>query len=1530
MFALLISVSAIAQDAPAVARILNPIDDKQLVTLKGTMHGLATRANDRGAAPDEMRLERVHLVLQRSPDQESALRKLIVDMHTPGSASFHKWLTPEAFGKQFGPSDQDIATVETWLTGHGFNGTKVNPGKQTIEFSGNVRQFRNTFHAQIHKYEVNGESHYANAGDPQIPAALAPVISGFTSLNNFRVKSYAKYLGTAEYDPKRNVAKPSWTVGNPTTGYSFVLAPQDYAIQYDLAPLYAAGTKGAGQTIAIINEANINVALVNSFRTLFGLPANPPQVIIDGNDPGVDGVNNPDGANGASVEAYLDVEWAGAVAPGATVDLVIGGDTTLSSGLILAAEHAVYGNIAPVMSMSFGQCETNLGTSTNAFFNSLWEQAAAQGITVMVSSGDNGSAGCDDDNTEEYAQYGQAVNGFASTPYNVAVGGTDFYYSDFSQGLSAMEAQIGTYWSGTASNSAAAASILGVIPEQPWNDSQYGLTIGTLQAGSSPSSTSIAAGSGGTSSTYTTKPAWQIGFGDKQRDLPDVSLFASNGANASYYPICAVDGDCQAVSGGGTVQFSGVGGTSASSPSFAGIMALVNQKYGRQGQADFVLYPLSKQFPAAFHDVVAGTNSVPCAVSTATCLTVADPITITDQNGNLVTEGEIGNITTSTPYYNAAAGYDEASGLGTIDANQLVANWGSVKFTGTTTTFTPTTATTFAHGTAFKFDGTVKAAAGTATGNVALITDSVEPGQQENGFYTLSSGAFTGSTSTLPGGTYNVWAQYGGDATNALSASTPVSVTVSPESSGIAFNVVYPSGGGGYTPVTSGFTTTYGQQLDLSAQVAPPAQLSAVSSCTTTSCPYTIPTGTVIFSDNSSPINTALVNAAGEATYNAPFKVATHSVTAGYSGDASYAKSTAAPITFTVTQDNPVILMNGSIIDSDNGDSVNGSGQPTVITIQVENSSQYLNYQPSPVAAPTGTVTLTSSLPGLTPASQTLAAGVDYSYNAVDGIATFTVPAGSVSGTYNLTIAYSGDANYAATTDNSTITIEGPGTGGLNSAITGTVSGSILPTTSVTVSGTVTGQTGHAAPTGPVYVYSSGNYPTGANLVAGSGDTAAFTITLNSQTLFQGSNQITLQYFGDDTYYPSALVLTSPIVNPLSDFTLVPAAPIVPVTAGSNGSVAIDLSSMRGFSGSVSLTCSAASGVTCTIPTSESLVSGGSASATLQISAGSSVVSGEYDVLVTGKDSTGRYIHTLGIEALVTGLSSSTPNFTLSNTGDITITAGATTGNTSTVTATPSNAFTGTVALTCAVAAPTGATSPVTCTVPASVDITSATAVTGSLTASSTSTTTTGTYMITVTGTSGAISQTTLVNVTIVPVVPASYALSNSGAINVAPGATTGNTATISVTPSGGFTGTVALACAFASNAATDPATCSITPSVAITGTTALTATLTVTTTASASSSNEVKKLFWPSAGGATVCVLLFFGLPKRRRNWLAMIGLLVIFVGLAGMGCGGVSGGGGGGGGGNTGTTAGTYSITVTGTSGAASETTTVTLTVN
>jgi len=1271
-----------AQPPLAVNRITAAIDENSRVTLKGTVHPLANAANDRGAAPDGMPLQRLHLVLKRSPAQEATLRQLVSDMHTPGSASYHKWLTPEQFGEQFGPADQDVATVQSWLGSHGFQVGKVQPGKQVIEFSGNVAQMRDAFHTQIHKYVVNGETHHANAGAPQIPSALAPVVGGFVSLNNFRAKRYIRVLGKATYNTQTHTATPEWTYGNGS-GVTFPLAPADYAKQYDLSPLYAAGINGSNQTIAIVNDSNINIDLVNQFRSIFGLSANPPQVIIDGNDPGIDGINNPDGPNFDSGEAYLDVEWSGSVAPAATIELVIAADTALESGLFLAMEHAVFGNLAPVISLSFGSCEAGLST-TNNFLNALWEQAAAQGTTVLVSSGDNGSAGCDDDNTQEYAIHGLGVNGFASTPYNVAVGGTDFFYSDYNN-PALLSTQLATYWNTTPSQ-LPQASLLQVIPEQPWNDSQYGLNaINYYTDISGSTATTIAGGSGGASSVYA-KPAWQTGAGvpaDGVRDLPDVSLYAADGLNLSYIPICASDGDCQAPAGSNLIQITGVGGTSASAPSFAGIMALVNQRNGRQGQANFVLYPLKAQFPAAFHDVTNGTNSVPCEYSptvSPNCITVSSPITVTDPtSGTAVEEGQIGSG--ATPDYNATAGYNLAAGLGTIDGNILVTHWGSIKFASTTVNLTsPAAGTTITHGSPVTFAGTVTGTGGAPTGDVAIETNSTEPLNQGQTFFPLSGGSFNTSINFLPGGTYSVWARYGGDATNASSTSAKAQITVNPEASTTYFNILdVATPATGTVALNPGGTAVYGTQLILAAQLYPTTYYNQCivpnpppTSCNTTF--FTFPTGTVTFKDNGSTIKTAVVNAELDAEYNGPWIVGAHSVTASYSGDASYIASSAAAIPFSIVQDTPVIYLS-SAAQTPSGNYQ--GGQATVFTIQVENSANLSNESAygirysNPAAAPTGNITVSGL--AVVPNPATLHAAVDPTSYSPEGVATIIAPASTPAGTYSVTINYGGDSHYTAASGGPfTVTIVGAT--GLASTTTASIAGSISPTTSIAVTGTVTGQSGKAAPTGTVLFFSSGYNLSQVAISPGAGDSSSFSATLNSQTLFQGANLITVQYqpAAGSIYAPSSTTL-NPIASPLSDFSIVPEATLVPISAGGSAAAdTINVYSVNGFSGMVSFTCTAPSGITCPSPSPVTLSSGGSAPITLNISASSSAASGNKNLLLTA--TAGSFVHTLGIQVFVIapaaslspssvflgiqllGTSSAQGAVTLSNTGESALT----------------------------------------------------------------------------------------------------------------------------------------------------------------------------------------------------------------------------------------------------------------------------------
>ena len=772
--------AALAQAAP---RVQDFVDESRRVVLHGNVHPLLSGASagsaltgrpgaqhivDLGEVEDSFPAGRMLLLLQRSAAQESALDDFIRNAHAAANPAYHQWLKPEAFGRLYGPADSDVAAVEAWLESHGLVVARVHAGRVAIEFTGTAGQLREAFQMELHRYQVGGEMHLANASEPTIPAALAPVIGGLARTSDFKPQPQFKVLGQAQFNPGTHHATPQWT--DPASGgVSYLVAPGDFATQYDLNPVYQAGIQGAGQSIAIVSASNVDLSLVQAYQKLFSLSANLPQVVVDGTDPG---------QNDAATEAYLDIELAGAVAPGAKVVLYTSAGTALADGLQLAAYRAVEDDQASVISVSYGECEAQLGQGGNAFWIALWQQAAAQGQTVFVSAGDGGSAGCDDFDVQQRAYSGLAVNGIASTPYNVAVGGTDFYYSQYAAGAAAVSAQLAAYWS--AATVSPAASLKTVLPEQAWNN-EFGSNLADSGNPANLTGSTIVAGGGGASRaavylasgvvTGYAKPAWQSGSGvpaDKLRDLPDLSLFAANGSNFSFYPICANPGDCSTASlyQGGAVIVTGVGGTSAASPEMAAIQSLVNQSAGSwSGQADFVYYPLAHTQPTVFRDVTVGGNQVLCSQGTANCA-----------------KGASGTSTSSyyaESGYAAGTGYDLATGLGSVDVANLIKYWNSVNFKPTATTFN-ISPTTLAHGKTATVTATVAptTGSGTPTGSLALAGIDGLPGYGGLGDFPLTAGSVYASVDNLPGGTYQLTAAYSGDGSYAASKSSPVTVTV--------------------------------------------------------------------------------------------------------------------------------------------------------------------------------------------------------------------------------------------------------------------------------------------------------------------------------------------------------------------------------------------------------------------------------------------------------------------------------------------------------------------------------------------------------------------------------------------------------------------------------------------------------------------------------------------------------------------------------------------------------------------------------
>ena len=950
----------------------------------------------------------------------------------------------------------------------------------------------------------------------------------------------------------------------------------------------------------------------------------------------------------------------------------------------------------------------------------------------------------------------------------------------------------------------------------------------------------------------------------------------------------------------GTVQITGVGGTSASSPAFAAIMALINQKYGPQGQADYMLYPLAKQYTTAFNDVTMGTNSVPCNVQTTSgentyppndCIpsTVLFNIGTTDPTYGNSLEGQIGNTTTRVPEYNAGVGYDLASGLGTIDANNLVTNWGNVKLAATSVTLS-TSQTTFAHGTTVTISGMVTP--GAATGEVALETTSSEPLSVGATPFTIgANGAYSGGVNYLPGGTYDIYGTYSGDGSYAASTSSKTAITVTPESSATSLHVLNSSG----AQVSTTGIIPYGTQLLLEAEPG------SVTYSNTTSTP----TGSINYLNGTSAIGTASVDATGAAELNyAPFPNSTpYSITAKYSGDASYNASTSAATTFTVGKDTPSLsLTSGTEISS------TLPGNPTVptLTVDVENTANAnaSEYAVNAAVAPTGVVTVTG-LPGGTLTFPALSSGVDPGTLSIEGIATLLLATEAPS-TYAATISYPGDANYAATTASVSI-ILAPIV--FPTTTTATASASNLVPRTPTVTFLVTGTPVGGPPTGTVTFFASGSSVSSITIPSGgTGDTYGETLSLQSP-LATGANQITVSYSGSPVYLPSEAILN--VQNPV--ITLSNGGPITLAAGGAAQSSSISVAPMGGFTGIVALACtvtgSGAGAPTCAVNSPLTISNSTTGIATLTVTSTAATAHGVYTVTVTGTG-TGDAAATTTVAVTVTA-ATALPALALTNSGSITLAAGGATV-TSIISMMPTGGFTGAVALTCAVTG-TGSSAPA-CTVNSPLTISGTAAGTSTLSVTSTATTTPGAYTATVTGTgTAAVAATTTVAVTINGTTQTpSVALGDGGSITIASAGGSG-TAAISVTPSGAFSGNVALACVVMATSSDTP-TCSILPSsVSVNGTTAGSATLMVNTTAASAALASPRMRMLPIGGGIAAALLLLL-VPMKRRRILTLMGALVSIavVGFS-VGCG--SAGSPDTGGGNSGTPVGTYTVSVSGT---------------
>jgi large repetitive protein len=1053
--------------------ITKPVDDSSRTTIQGSVHPLARPEYDVGGVGSQVLFEQMILVLGPAPEQDAALPAFLDSQQDKTSPNYHHWLSPEEFGEQFGPSPADLQQVVAWLQQVGFRVDAVAQSGRWIEFSGSTQQVETAFRTQMRRYQVNGTVHTANATEISIPAALAPVVLGVASLHDF----FSRPLVSNVFTVRRNSqgalvpVDPDFTFTG-VNGTAYYLAPGDFASIYNLTPLYQAGLTGAGQTIAIVARAPIEFSDIETFRQIFGLSANDPNVILAGSAPSALYTDD-------ALEATLDAEWSGAVAPNATVTLVVNPSTVTSDGVDLSAAYIVDNDVAEIMSASFEACEQSAGPAENAFHKALWQQAAAQGISVFVAAGDNGAAGCDApaDPNDQPAKDGLAVNGFASTPYNTAVGGTEFNELG----------NYATYWN--TSNASGFSSAKGYIPETVWNESCDPTVPGSACFGKQYS---LYAGGGGASTIYG-KPSWQTGTGvpaDGARDLPDVALSAAGGHDG--YLFCwGLQQGCETSSQGAFITAGVVGGTSVSSPTFAGIIALVAQQAGgRLGLANYVLYRL-----AASQQNLGSCNSTNQTNSTVRSTCVFNDVT----TGNNNVPGQVG--------YSAQAGYDQATGLGSVDAANLVNQWNSVSFQGSSTTLA-SAQTQVQHGQPFPLTVTVSAASGSGvpTGSVALYSDKFGPA----GLVGVTGGTFAGSVSSLPGGQYNLTAHYQGDGTFGSSSSDSIPINISTENSSLTLSAyTYNSNG----PVLAS-SLPYGNFVYFHAQV-----VSASGNGT--------PTGTVTFQDGTTVLETFSVDSKGGAELVSGadsndgatlcLTPGSHSISANYSGDNSFNAASSQPYTFAVTKANATVLFS----DTNPLDLVPGQVLP--ISVFVENAGPIL---------PTGTVQF---LDNETPFGNPVTIGSAVPDESVTASTQVTLSTGA----HSITATYSGDALYfsGSSIDSLPVTVAA-GTG------TPTQTTLIGPVSAVTIGQqivytvSVTSAKPTPVPTGTIQLNGPLGEPTGpAALQNGSA-------TIPVSPIIPGPTPLFAQYSGDSIYAPSG---SAPVtVNVLK------ATPAITLTASSS------------------------------------------------------------------------------------------------------------------------------------------------------------------------------------------------------------------------------------------------------------------------------------------------------------------------------------------------------------------------------------------
>ncbi len=616
----------VAQSQPAVSAAQR--------ILPGHLPAWASNANLLAPVPAELPLDRMTIILARSPLQQQAFEAFLADQQNPASSEYHHWLTPAEIADRFGPSSQDTASVTLWLRSQGLQVASVSNSRTFVGFSGTAADVARAFHTEFRYYAIDGKPQIANSSDPIIPASLAPVIKAIHGL--YTVEDRPLHYANPALSPSPEM--------NSGSGAHY-LTPEDVARIYNLP---SSTPSGRGVSIGIVGRARVNTADLDNFRNRTGAYfPNPTEIVptaYGGVDPGA-AYTAPPGSGvstGDQGEATLDVMRAGSVAVAANLQLVVA--TSASGGVEVAAEYLVDTTPVPVqiISVSFGMCESKAGSSNVTFWDTLFQQAAAEGISSFVASGDSGASGCDAYfATPPASPAANSPNYICSSSYATCVGGTEF--NDASNPAA--------YW--YASNDSALGSAIGYIPEGAWNE--------PLNSSSKPQ----AAATGGGVSSFIATPSWQTGTGVPSaragRYTPDIAFSAAG--HDGYFACFAAAGASCVANGSGQYTFEYFMGTSAAAPEMAGIAALLDEKLASpQGNLNPQLYQLAASAPSAFHDVTPATSGVvSCNINTPSMCNNSIP------SSTGLTGGQAG--------FPVTAGFDEATGLGSLNVSNFLSAW---------------------------------------------------------------------------------------------------------------------------------------------------------------------------------------------------------------------------------------------------------------------------------------------------------------------------------------------------------------------------------------------------------------------------------------------------------------------------------------------------------------------------------------------------------------------------------------------------------------------------------------------------------------------------------------------------------------------------------------------------------------------------------------------------------------------------------------------------------------------------------------